>query len=76
MNQGKGIFLLRSRTEIETVLAERDAKNQSNKAGTRPPMMRIVQRCVETDLHTQTHTHTHTDTEIETIMLVERDVTN
>ena len=44
MNQGKGIFLLRSREEIDNLLAERDAKKETNKHSTRPPMTRIVQR--------------------------------
>ena len=44
MNQGKGIFILRSRQEIDNLLAERDAKNNNKNWGTRPPMMRIVQR--------------------------------
>ena len=44
MNQGKGIFLLRSREEIDSLLAERDAKKETNKFSTRQPMVRIVQR--------------------------------
>ncbi|CAG5136059.1 unnamed protein product, partial [Candidula unifasciata] len=44
MNQGKGIFLLRSRDEINQVINERDAKLTSLAATPKVPMMRIVQR--------------------------------
>lgn len=44
MNQGKGIFLLRSKEEIDNLLAERDAKKDSMKLSSKPPMVRIVQR--------------------------------
>ncbi|KAK7469563.1 hypothetical protein BaRGS_00036411, partial [Batillaria attramentaria] len=50
MNQGKGIFLLRSREEIENLLAERDARRETNKHSTRPPMTRIVQRYITNPL--------------------------
>ncbi|BFZ23284.1 hypothetical protein BsWGS_26323 [Bradybaena similaris] len=44
LNQGKGIFLLRSREEIDQVLNERDAKATNLATSTKVPMMRIVQR--------------------------------
>ncbi|XP_070207310.1 protein polyglycylase TTLL10-like [Littorina saxatilis] len=44
MNQGKGIFLLRTREEIDNLLADRDAKKEVTKHFSRPPMVRIVQR--------------------------------
>ncbi|XP_076451804.1 uncharacterized protein LOC143287581 isoform X3 [Babylonia areolata] len=50
MNQGKGIFLLRSRQEIDNLLAERDAKREVNKHSTRMPMIRIVQRYISNPL--------------------------
>lgn len=50
MNQGKGIFILRSREEIDNLLAERDAKRETSKHSTRPPMMRIVQRYIPNPL--------------------------
>jgi hypothetical protein len=49
MNQGKGIFLLRTREEIDNLLSERDAKKETNKFSSRAPQMRIVQRLVETN---------------------------
>ncbi|GFO22072.1 protein polyglycylase ttll10-like isoform x1 [Plakobranchus ocellatus] len=45
LNQGKGIFLLRSREEINNLLSEREAKLQS-KSFSRQPLMRIVQRYI------------------------------
>ncbi|GFR77987.1 protein polyglycylase TTLL10 [Elysia marginata] len=45
LNQGKGIFLLRSREEINNLLSEREAKQQS-KPISRQPLMRIVQRYI------------------------------
>ncbi|XP_059170579.1 uncharacterized protein LOC131952088 isoform X3 [Physella acuta] len=46
LNQGKGIFLLRSRDEINQLLSERDAKS----SWTRQVQMRIVQRYIHNPL--------------------------
>lgn len=45
MNQGKGIFLLRSQDEITKLLEEREQKKEKmSKTRTRPLMTRLVQR--------------------------------
>lgn len=44
MNQGKGIFLIRSREEINQILEEREQKKQQAQKPGRPLMNRIVQR--------------------------------
>ncbi|XP_071110412.1 uncharacterized protein [Haliotis cracherodii] len=49
MNQGKGIFLLRTQAEIDKLLSERDAKQQQSKPS-RPLMSRIVQRYIHNPL--------------------------
>ncbi|XP_067658882.1 uncharacterized protein [Haliotis asinina] len=49
MNQGKGIFLLRSQEEIDKLLSERDARQQQSKPS-RPLMSRIVQRYIHNPL--------------------------
>ena len=55
LNQGKGIFLLRSRQEIDNLLAERDAKKETSKYTSRAPMCRIVQRYMITTLPLKAH---------------------
>lgn len=50
MNQGKGIFLLRSREEIDNLLSERDARKDNPKYSSRPAMVRIVQRYIPNPL--------------------------
>ncbi|XP_076472370.1 protein polyglycylase TTLL10-like isoform X2 [Babylonia areolata] len=50
LNQGKGIFLLRTREEIDQILAEREAKKESYRLATRPPTMRLVQRYITNPL--------------------------
>ncbi|XP_041378081.1 uncharacterized protein LOC121390355 [Gigantopelta aegis] len=49
MNQGKGIYLLRTRDEIEKLLSEREAKKEQCKPS-RPLMSRIVQRYIHNPL--------------------------
>ncbi|XP_046559189.1 uncharacterized protein LOC124268204 isoform X2 [Haliotis rubra] len=49
MNQGKGIFLLRTQEEIDKLLSERDARQQQSKPS-RPLMSRIVQRYIHNPL--------------------------
>jgi len=44
MNQGKGIFLIRSRDAIMQLLEEREQKKQQQQKPGRPLMNRIVQR--------------------------------
>lgn len=44
LNQGKGIYLIRSREEIDRMLTEREEKHSSRR--TKPPMSRIVQRYI------------------------------
>ncbi|XP_052760654.1 protein polyglycylase TTLL10-like isoform X2 [Mya arenaria] len=46
MNQGKGIFLIRSREAITQLLEERDQKKQQPQKPGRPLMNRIVQRYI------------------------------
>lgn len=48
LNQGKGIFLLRSKEQLTKVLAEREKKKQSRR--TKPLMALIVQRYIERPL--------------------------
>ncbi|XP_055958302.1 protein polyglycylase TTLL10 isoform X2 [Patella vulgata] len=50
MNQGKGIFLLRSKEEIDKLLSEREEKQQQQRKSTRPLMSRIVQRYIHNPL--------------------------
>ncbi|KAJ8321098.1 hypothetical protein KUTeg_002685 [Tegillarca granosa] len=51
MNQGKGIFLLRSQEEITKLLEEREQKKEKmSKTRTRPLMTRLVQRYIENPL--------------------------
>jgi glutathione synthase/RimK-type ligase-like ATP-grasp enzyme len=44
MNQGKGIFIIRSREAINQILEEREQKKQQAQKPGRPLMNRIVQR--------------------------------
>ncbi|KAL4221444.1 Tubulin tyrosine ligase-like [Mactra antiquata] len=46
MNQGKGIFLIRTREEINQLLEEREQKKQQAQKPGRPLMNRIVQRYI------------------------------
>ncbi|KAK6177665.1 hypothetical protein SNE40_015721 [Patella caerulea] len=50
MNQGKGIFLLRSKEEIDKLLSEREERQQQQRKSTRPLMSRIVQRYIHNPL--------------------------
>ncbi|KAK3594973.1 hypothetical protein CHS0354_019895 [Potamilus streckersoni] len=50
MNQGKGIFLIRSRDEILKLIEERDQKKQQPQKPGKPLMTRIVQRYISSPL--------------------------
>lgn len=46
LNQGKGIFIIRSRDEINKLLEEREQKKEQMSRTTKPMMTRIVQRYI------------------------------
>lgn len=48
LNQGKGIFLIRSREQIDKMLADREQRKQARR--TKPLMPLIVQRYIEKPL--------------------------
>ncbi|XP_045161705.2 probable beta-tubulin polyglutamylase isoform X2 [Mercenaria mercenaria] len=50
LNQGKGIFLIRTREEIDKVLEEQEQKKQQTQNPGRPVMNRIVQRYIPNPL--------------------------
>ncbi|XP_060575183.1 probable beta-tubulin polyglutamylase isoform X1 [Ruditapes philippinarum] len=50
LNQGKGIFLIRSRKEVDEILNEQEQKKQQSKKPGLPVMNRIVQRYITNPL--------------------------
>ncbi|KAK3105402.1 hypothetical protein FSP39_024394 [Pinctada imbricata] len=50
MNQGKGIFIIRSKEELDKLLEERDQRREQLAKSSRPMMTRIVQRYIQNPL--------------------------
>ena len=44
MNQGKGIFIIRSREELNKLIEERDQRREQLAKSSKPMMTRIVQK--------------------------------